>query len=152
MATAKERLAEIGGFEAMVNLHSDDFTLGNEVVKRGYRVDLMRNPVWMVFPEEGLKQFLKHELRWCVQSKNLRPKGYPGMFLTFGLAWFLLVAILVPSWKIVGAYFLAYLVLRLALAWTVGVWGLNDRFVKRNLWLVPVRDAVNLWCMQPVFF
>jgi hypothetical protein len=91
MAIAKERLAEIGGFETMVNLHSDDFTLGNEVAKRGYRVELMRNPVWMVFPEETLKDFLKHELRWCIQLRNLRPVGYLSMFLTFGLAWSLLV-------------------------------------------------------------
>lgn len=151
MAITKEHLAAIGGFEAMVNLHSDDFTLGNEIAKRGYRVELMRNPVWMVFPGEGLMEFLKHELRWCVQSKNLRPKGHLGMFFTLGLAWCLLVALLAPSWKIVGAYFLAYLVLRLAVAWAVGVWGLQDRFVKRNLWLVPVRDLVTL-CVYAASF
>jgi ceramide glucosyltransferase len=151
MATTKKHLAEIGGFEAMVNLHSDDFTLGHEVAKRGYRIELMRNPVWMVFPEEGLKQFLKHELRWSVQSKNLRPKGYLGMFFTLGLAWCLVVALLAPTWKIVGAYFLAYLLLRLALAWTVGVWGLQDLLVKRNLWLVPMRDLVSL-CVYAASF
>ena len=151
MAITKERLAHIGGFEAMVNLHSDDFTLGNEVVKLGYRVEFMRNPAWMVFPKEELKEFLKHELRWCVQLKNLRPKAYLGMFFTFGFAWSLLVALLVPSWKIVGAYFLAYLVLRLALAWVVGVWGLQDPMVERSLWLVPVRDAVNL-CLYAASF
>ena len=83
--------------------------------------------------------------------ENLRKKGYIGMFFTFGLAWALLVALLVPSWEVAGAYFLAYLVLRLGLAWAVGVWGLQDPVVKRNLWLVPVRDAVNL-CLYAASF
>lgn len=151
MAISKERLAEVGGFEAMVNLHSDDFTLGNEVAKRGYRVELTQKPVWIVFPKEGLSEFIRHELRWCVQLKNLRKKGYIGMFFTFGLAWALLVALLVPSWEVAGAYFLAYLVLRLGLAWGVGVWGLQDPVVKRNLWLVPLRDTVNL-CLYAASF
>ncbi len=63
MATTKARLAEIGGFESMVNFHADDFLLGHEIAKRGYRVELMRTPVWMVFPEESLADFLRHELR-----------------------------------------------------------------------------------------
>jgi ceramide glucosyltransferase len=152
MAITKERLTEIGGFEAMVNLHSDDFTLGNEVAKRGYRVELMRNPVWMVFPDETLKDFLKHELRWCIQLKNLRPVGYLSMFLTFGLAWALLVGLIVPSWKVAAGYFLVYLLLRLAMAWVVGVWGLRDPAVRSKLWLVPVRDALNLCLYAASFF
>jgi len=91
MAISKRRLAEIGGFEAMVNQHSDDYALGHEMARRGYRVGLMRKPVWIVFPVETLSDFLKHELRWQIQLKNLRRLGYPAMFLTFG-AWSLLVA------------------------------------------------------------
>jgi ceramide glucosyltransferase len=152
MAITKERLAEIGGFEAMVNLHSDDFALGNEMAKRGYRVELIRNPVLMVFPEETLGSFLKHELRWCIQLKNLRGLGYASLFLTMGLAWSLLVGLVVPSWKIAVAYCLSYLTLRLALAWVAGVWGLRDPVVKSNLWLVPARDAVNLCLYIASFF
>lgn len=152
MAITKGRLAEIGGFEAMVNQHSDDYALGNEMAKRGYRVELMRKPVWMVFREETLGGFLKHELRWQIQLKNLRRLGYPAMFLTFGFAWSLLVGLLVPSWKIMAAYFLAYLTLRLMLAWVAGVWGLQDPVVKGNLWLVPVRDALDFCVYIASFF
>jgi ceramide glucosyltransferase len=152
MAVAKERLAEIGGFEAMVNFHSDDFVLGHEIAKRGYRIELMRTPVCMVFPKETLRQFLMHELRWNVQSRNSRPMGYLAMFMTFGFAWLLLVGLLGPSWKAASAYLVAYLTLRCALAWVVGVWGLRDSVVKHNLWLVPVRDAVNLCVYVASFF
>jgi len=152
MAITKERLAEIGGFEAMVNLHSDDFAVGNEMAARGYRVELIRNPVLMVFPEETMVDFLRHELRWCIQLRNLRVLGYPGMFLTMGFAWSLIVALTVPPWKISASYFLTYLTLRLTLAWVVGVWGLRDHVVRNNLWLVPVRDALNPCLFFASFF
>lgn len=152
MAITKQLLRELGGFEAMVNLHSDDFAVGNEVAKRGYRVELLRHPVWMVFPSETISDFLRHELRWSVQLKNLRPWGYLAMFMTFGLAWSLFVTMLAPSWKLAGAYVIAYLALRLTLAWVVAVWGLRDPVVKRNLWLVPLRDAVNLSLYLASFF
>jgi ceramide glucosyltransferase len=152
MAITRQRLAEIGGFEAMVNLHSDDFALGHEMAKRGYRVEVMRNPVLVVFPEETLGRFLKHELRWSIQLKNLRAVGYPGMFLTMGFAWSLVVGLIVPSLTIAACYFLAYLTLRLTLAWVLGVWGLHDPVVKNNLWLVPVRDSVNFCLYVASFF
>ena len=56
----------------------------------------------------------------------------------------LLAAACAPTTWIGGAYFAAYVVLRLAMAWTVGVWGVGDEVLKRNLWLVPARDAIYL--------
>jgi hypothetical protein len=38
------------------------------------------------------------------------------------------------------------------LAWVAGVWGLGDPVVKGNLWLVPVRDALNLYLYIASFF
>jgi len=145
MATTKQRLEEIGGFEAMADHHSDDFTLGNKIAKNGYRIALMRKPIWMVFPKERLTQFLRHELRWSIMLRNIRPLGYLGLTMTFGLPWALLAAAASPSWARAAAYLLAYLVLRLTMAWTIGVWGLDDPVVRRKIWLVPVRDAINFF-------
>jgi ceramide glucosyltransferase len=152
MATTKTRLAEIGGFESLVNHHSDDFALGNEISKRGYRIELMRRPVWMVFPRETLGDFFKHELRWSILLKNLRPWGYASMAMTFGLPWAVLVALVVPSFAAALSYVAAYLVLRLAVAWTIGVWGLNDPVVRKKIWLVPIRDALNFCVYVASFF
>jgi ceramide glucosyltransferase len=141
MATTKQRLAEIGGFEALRDMHSDDFALGNELAHKGYRVELMRSPVTMVFPRETMRQFLAHELRWSIQLRHLRPLGYLGISTTLGLAWALLVAAVMPSWKLPVAYAAAYVFLRLALAWEIGVRGLGDAIVRKRPWLVFVRDA-----------
>jgi len=145
MATTKQRLEEVGGFEAMADHHSDDFTLGNKIAGNGYRIALMRKPIWMVFPREGLSQFLRHELRWSIMLRNIRPLGYLGLAMTFGLPWALLAAAASHSSAWAVAYILAYLVLRLTMAWTIGVWGLGDPVVRRKIWLVPIRDAVNFF-------
>lgn len=152
MATTKQHLAEIGGFEALRDMHSDDFALGNELAHRGYRVELMKSPVSMVFPRETLRQFLAHELRWSIQLRHLRPLGYLGMSVTFGLAWALLVAVVVPSWKPAVAYLAAYAFLRLALAWEVGARGLEDPVVRKKPWLVFVRDALQSAVYLASFF
>ena len=146
MATSKERLAEIGGWEAMANHHSDDFELGNRIASMGHRVELTREPVGMVFPEEEFTDFLRHELRWAVGLRNVRPAGYAGMIFTHGLPWTVLAAVVAAAsgWAgIAAAFVAAYLVLRLGLAYAAGVWGLQDRNIRSKLWLAPVRDAIS---------
>jgi len=155
MATTKKHLSEIGGWEAMANYHSDDFELGNRIARRGYHVELMRMPVWMVFPQETMAQFFRHELRWSIGLKNVRPTGYRWLMLTHGLPWALLAAACAAwaGWDgIAAAHLIAYLVLRLGLAWTTGTWGLGDAEAWRKLWLVPLRDAINFAAWVAGFF
>src|ERR1700686_760930 len=146
MATTKERLAEIGGWEAMANYHSDDFEMGNRIASKGHRVELMRKPVWMVFPKQKFGEYLRHELRWSIGLRNVRPAGYAGMIFTHGLPWAILAAALAAAsgWTAQSvAYIGAYLVLRLGVAYAAGVWGLRDREIAGKLWLAPLRDAIS---------
>jgi len=155
MATTKKVLSEIGGFESMVNHHSDDFELGNRISELGYRVELMRKPVDMVLPDETFGEFLKHELRWSIGLRNVRPVGYVGMLLTHGLPWTLLaVALAIASgWGSVAiAYAVAYLILRLGVVWTTAVWGLGDSQIAGKLWLVPLHDAISFVVWVGGFF
>jgi ceramide glucosyltransferase len=62
------------------------------------------------------------------------------------------VALIIPSHIIAGGYFLVYLLLRLLVAWIVGAWGLEDPTVRRKIWLVPIRDAVNFCVYVASFF
>ena len=142
MATTRERLAEIGGFEALVDYHSDDFELGNRIAARGCRVEMIPYTVWMVYPAQTLRDFLQHELRWAIGLRHIRPWGHAGLIFTHGLAWSLAAAAVAPSAAVAAGCLLAYLVFRLLMAWVVGVWGLKDPVLRRRLWLVPVRDAL----------
>jgi ceramide glucosyltransferase len=155
MATTKRHLSEIGGWEAMVNYHSDDFELGNRIARQGYRVELMSKPVQMVFPKETAGQYFRHELRWSIGLKNVRPAGYRGLILTHGLPWALFAAGVAAGagWAaIAAAHLLAYFVLRLGLAWTTGVWGLRDPEAGKKLWLIPLRDAISFVVWVGGFF
>jgi ceramide glucosyltransferase len=145
MATTKERLLEIGGFEAMVDLHSDDYELGRRIAARGYRIDLLPEPVWMAFPSQTLGAYLRHELRWAIGIRNIRPGGHFGMLFTHGLPLAIAAAWVAPSFIVGSAYLAAYFVLRFAMAWTVGVWGLHDPVLRRRIWLLPVRDLLSFF-------
>jgi ceramide glucosyltransferase len=145
MATTKERLAEIGGFEAMVDLHSDDYELGRRIAARGYRIEVLPEPVWMAFPSQTLGAYLRHELRWAIGIRNIRPGGHFGMLFTHGLPWTIAAACVAPSAAVGAAYLGAYFVLRFAMAWAVGVWGLHDPVLRRRIWLLPVRDLLSFF-------
>ncbi len=151
MATTRQRLAAIGGFEAITDYHSDDFEFGNRIAALGARMELTP-PVWMVFPRQSLGEFLRHEMRWAIGLRNVRPAGYFGLALTFGLPWAVLAAVVAPSLWLSAAYLLGYLALRLAQVWTTGAWGLNDPVTRRSLWLVPLHDAINFCTWLAGFF
>jgi len=142
LAVTREVLREVGGFEALVELHSDDYELGRRIAARGWRIELTAEPVGMIFPAETLGGYFRHELRWAIGIRHVRPGGHLGMLFTHGLPFAILAAMLAPSGAIAAAYLGGYAVLRFAMAWAVGVWGLRDPVVRRKWWLLPLRDAL----------
>ena len=155
MATSKKFLSEIGGWEAMVNHQNDDFELGKRIAECGHRVELIANPVTMVFSNESMREYFHHELRWSIGLRSVRPLGYWGLIFTHGLPWAVLafaISMARGSMPIAISYLLAYLVLRVGLTWITGSWGLGDRKLWKILWLVPVRDALSFVIWITAFF
>jgi ceramide glucosyltransferase len=143
VGTTKTWLAKIGGYEAIANLLADDYELGNRVHQAGGKVLLCREPVWTMYPAQGAKGFWDHQVRWARTVRLCRPASFIGLLFTHGLPWALLAAAVAPSASIAAAYLLAYVVLRLIMAWVVGIWGINDDVLRRHFWLIPVRDLLN---------
>jgi ceramide glucosyltransferase len=141
MATTKKNLAEIGGFEALVDYFCDDFELGNRIAKKGHRIELSTFPVSIVYPHETLAEAFRHQVRWNLSIRYSRPAGHLGLIFTQGLPWTILAMIVAPSTVIALCYLAAYVVLRSEMARTVGVWGMQDRALRSRLALLPVRDA-----------
>ncbi|MGC1904240.1 MAG: bacteriohopanetetrol glucosamine biosynthesis glycosyltransferase HpnI [Candidatus Acidiferrum sp.] len=142
IVTTKHWLEKIGGFAAIADMHSDDYELGCRIAKAGGEVQLSREAVWTMYPAQSLSGFWNHQLRWARTVRLSRPISYLGLIFTHGVAWAILAAIIAPTVQIAAAYLIAYLVLRLAMAWMVGVWGVGDEILRRKLWLVPFRDAI----------
>ncbi len=143
VATTKTWLDKIGGYEALANLLADDYELGNRIHKTGGKVLLCREPVWTMYPAQGAKGFWDHQVRWSRTVRLCRPASFFGLLLTHGLPWSVLAAVVSSSVLIACTYLLAYLVLRFAMAWVVGIWGMRDEVLRGRLWLVPVRDVLN---------
>ncbi len=97
MATTKKCLAEIGGFESLVDHFSDDYELGNRIAARGHRVELSTFPVSIVYPQQTLADAFRHQLRWNVSIRFSRPAGHLGLIFTQALPLALLAAIFAPS-------------------------------------------------------
>jgi ceramide glucosyltransferase len=155
MATTKQHLAEIGGWEAMVNYHSEDFELGKRIARCGHRVVLMTKPVSMVFSKETIAEYFHRELRWSIALKSARPSGYRAMLFTHGLPW-ALFGTAIGLWAglplLAACYLSAYVGLRIVLTWLTGRWGLGDRRLSKMIWLVPVRDAISFVVWLAGFF
>jgi ceramide glucosyltransferase len=142
IVTTKEWVAKIGGFAAIADLHSDDYELGNRIAKAGGKILLSREAVWTMYPAQTARSFWQHQARWLRTVRLCRPASFAGLIFTHGLPWAVLAALIAPVPWISAAYLFAYFVLRMIMAWTVGIWGVGDDVVRRKLWLVPLRDAI----------
>jgi ceramide glucosyltransferase len=143
IVTTREWVAKIGGFAAIADMLADDYELGHRVAKADGEIVLSREVVWTMYPAQTARGFWQHQLRWARTVRLCRPLSYAALIFTQGLPWALLAALIAPASWIGAAYLLAYLVLRLTMAWTVGVWGVGDDVLRRKLWLVPLRDAIH---------
>jgi ceramide glucosyltransferase len=96
-----------------------------------------------MYPAQTLKSFWEHQVRWARTVRLVRPASFFGLVVTHGLPWCVLATAVAPTALIGAGFFAAYLVLRLLMAWVVGVWGVRDEVLRKKLWLVPVRDAIH---------
>src|SRR5712692_1931339 len=142
IATTKEWLEKMGGFESIADTLADDYELGLRIARAGGEIVLSREPVWTMYPAQTLRSFWHHQMRWARTVRLCRPVSYFGLLFTQGLPWTVLAVLIAPAHWIAAVYLISYMALRFGMAWTVGVWGVRDEVLRRNLWLVPLRDAI----------
>jgi ceramide glucosyltransferase len=147
LAVRREALDRIGGLLPLVDYLGDDYQLGRRVSEAGYRVALSAEVVETAVPAYGWRDFVDHQLRWNRVVRDSRPGGYVGLIFTHGLGW-ALVNVLACALSPLSLGLLGLsLLLRMAMAVTVGVAVLGDRRVLRSLGLLPLRDlvAMGIW-------
>jgi ceramide glucosyltransferase len=141
MAVRKKALAEIGGFESLVDYFCDDYELGNRIAARRHRVELIRTPVDIVYPHETFAEAFQHQVRWNLSIRFSRPAGHLGLLFTHGLPWAILGITLAHSWPATFFFVGAYALLRYEVALGTAARGLHDTLIRRKLWMLPLRDA-----------
>ena len=142
IATTRTRLAGFGGYGAIENRPADDLLVGRLIAEQGYEVELLPYTILTVADYGSIRDLLHKRLRWIVVMRHLRPWGHLGLLLTQGLPWSLAAVAIHPTAGIAFGFLGTYLVLRLAMTWMVGIWGLKHDVLWKKLGLIPVWDAV----------
>ncbi|HEY7099247.1 MAG TPA: bacteriohopanetetrol glucosamine biosynthesis glycosyltransferase HpnI [Terriglobales bacterium] len=147
LAFRRRDLLSVGGFESLADYLADDYELGKRITLGGKKVVLSDAVVESFLPQYSFGQFLQHQLRWARTLRASRPGGYFGLILTFGFPWALLT--LFCSMGAAWAWYLlgAMVIIKIAVAYSVGTRSLRDPQVMQWLWLLPIRDlvAVPIW-------
>ena len=140
-------LEEIGGFAAIADYLADDFQLGFLPTQAGYKVVLSDYLIDHVMPQSAIVESIHRQTRWLVGIRASRPWGYIGLIFTHGTVTSLLFLLAtggsVLGWSVLSVAW----VMRLAMAWFVGIRCLGDPVAQKLFWLVPLRDGISfvLW-------
>ena len=150
MATTRARLEAIGGFPTLADYLADDFMLGNLIAADGYEVRLSQHVVETAMAPTGFAGMIRHQMRWARSTRISRPLGYLGLILTYGTALSVLTVLADGLSKLSLGLLGFTLTIRMTMGWLIGVHWLRDRILKRNFWLLPLRDLLSfvIWCLS----
>jgi ceramide glucosyltransferase len=135
MVFRADALRRVGGFAAIANYLADDYQLGRRIAQLGLRIEFAGVVVETGLGGGSWAQVWRHQLRWSRTIRVSRSSGYYGYVVTHATLW-ALVALGAGQWQ-VGV---ATLALRVAAGIWVGAGILGDRKVRRDFWLIPLRD------------
>jgi ceramide glucosyltransferase len=142
IATTRTRLSGFGGYAALENRPGDDLLVGRLIAEQGCQVTLLHYAIETVSDYQSMRELLYKRLRWIVVMRHMRPWGHLGLLLTQGLPWSIAAVAMHPSAEVAAGYFGAYLALRLAITWMIGIHVLHQTRLWKLLPLIPVWDAV----------
>jgi ceramide glucosyltransferase len=144
IATTRTRLNEFGGYAVLENGPADDLLVGRLIDKQGYEVVLPRYAIDTVCDYGSISELLHKRMRWIVVMRHMRPWGHLGLLLTQGLPWSLAAVAIHPTAAVALGYLGGYLLLRMAMMWMIGIHGLRQTYLWKQMPLLPVWDAVAL--------
>jgi ceramide glucosyltransferase len=142
IATTRAHLAEFGGFAAIEDRPGDDLLVGRLIAEHGHEVVLLPYTVLKLAGYQSFGELLDKRIRWMVVMRHMRPWGHFGLLLTQGLPWSLAAIAIHPTVGVALAYLGAYLVLRVAMTWSIGIRGLKRSRLWKEMSLIAVWDAV----------
>jgi ceramide glucosyltransferase len=143
IATTRARLNGFGGYPALENRPADDLLVGRLIAEQGFEVVLLNYAIETVCDYASLSDLLHKRLRWIVVMRHMRPWGHLGLLLTQGLPWSIAAVAIHPSPGAALGYFGGYIALRMAMTWVIGIHGLRQSRLWKQMPLIPVWDAVS---------
>ena len=110
MATRRNRVAEIGGFQALMDCLADDYQLGHRIARRGHRIALCPVVVECWSAPMDWSAVWKHQLRWARTIRICQPLPYFFSILSNATLWPLLWLIIRPAAPVAACVLLCLLV------------------------------------------
>lgn len=142
IATTRTRLNAFGGYAELENRPADDLLVGRLIAEQGCEIALLRYAIETVCDYNSFGELLHKRLRWIVVMRHMRAWGHLGLVLTQGLPLALLAVAIHPTRLVAAAYLGTYFVLRCAMAWMIGIRGLEQKSLWKDMPLIPLWDAV----------
>lgn len=150
IATRREVLEAIGGFEALADYLADDYQIAYRAWRKGYRVVLSDYLVESRLPPMTWRQVLLHQLRWARTNRACQPVGWFFSVITHLTLWAVL-------WWALGGFTAAG---TRVLLMTFAFRGLETTYYNlvfgglrpawRGAWMVPLQDLLFslLWLLS----
>ncbi len=147
LLVSRAALAAAGGLERLTNVLADDYHLGQNVLRAGYRIVLSPEVVSTAVPGYTFSEFWRHQLRWARTVRDARPASYFGLLFTHPVPWALLYVAATAGSAFSLLLLSLALAARMAVVFLIGYALLGDRRALRDLLLLPLRDccALALW-------
>jgi len=142
IATRRSRLERFGGYKAIENRPGDDLLVGRLIAEQGYEVKLLPYAISTVADYASVRDLWQKRTRWLVVMRHMRPWGHLGLLLTQGLPWSIAAVAFHPTAATAVTYLGAYLGLRCAITWIIGIRGLKYPGMWKKMPLVVVWDAL----------
>jgi ceramide glucosyltransferase len=149
MATRREQITAIGGFEALADYLADDFQLGNRVTRTGRRIALCPVVADCLSPSQDWRQVWAHQVRWARTIRVCKPVPYAFSILSNATLWPLLWLLSEPTSTVLAIF-----------TGCIGVRVMEAHLLQRRLapndpeptyaWLAPFKDILSflLWTIS----
>ena len=151
MATRREQIKQIGGFESLVDFLADDYQLGNKIARAGKQIVL--SPIVVECWESPMnwKRVWSHQLRWARTIRVCQPAPFFFSILSNATLWPVLfsAALLAEHHRIWFVPISIFLPVRIQAALKMQEWLTRDLRHYAWFWLVPIKDLLNaaIWLL-----
>jgi len=139
--TTRKNIEGFGGYQLIEDRPADDLYIGRLAAEQGFEVRLLPYVVQSVADFQTLREFLYKRVRWMTVMRLMRPWGHMGLIFTWGLPWAWVAIAVHPSLSVAAAYLGAYLALRIAMTWLIGVGAMKQKGLLKKMPLIPLWDA-----------
>lgn len=150
LCTSKEILSEIGGMNFLIDYLADDFQMGYQIHKKGYRIRIAPFLVDQVANGKNFKTYFLQGLRAAITHKACRPIEYRLGLITQAV-FFAFVHLATEAFSAEGMIvFTAVCGIRMLAFVYLDAAVMRNVKLRRYAWLIPLNDLLNafIWILS----